>query len=101
MYRGTTPQIVLKLSAEIDFSRVVALWVTFRCLNTEITKMLEEVIIDDEKNEIRVSLTQEETLKLKSSPVQVQVRFRNDTDQAYASTIARFSINSILKEGVI
>lgn len=103
MYRGTTPQIKLKLDADIDFSDVVALWVTFKSCNASvtITKTLEEVTIFDEANEIRVDLTQEETLELKKGPVMVQVRFRNLSDKAYATSIAKFSLENSLKEGVI
>lgn len=105
MYRGTTPQIKLKLDAEIDFTKIVALWVTFKCLAIEISKPLEDVILLDETNEILVDLTQEDTLKFKKNPngvpVYVQVRFRMDDDRAYATSIANISLNDILKDGVI
>lgn len=101
MYRGTTPQIKLKLDAEVDFSEIKSLWVTFKCMPTEISKSLEDVILIDETNEIRVDLTQEDTLKLKKGPVHVQVRFKMNDDRAYATSIATISLNDILKEGVI
>lgn len=101
MYRGTTPQIKLKLDAEIDFTKIVALWVTFKCLSAQFSKSLDEVILLDETNEIRVDLTQEETLKLKKGPVHVQIRFKMNDDRAYATSIATISLNDVLKEGVI
>lgn len=101
MYRGTTPQIKLKLDAEIDFTKIIALWVTFKCIPVEVSKSLEDVILIDETNEIRVDLTQEDTLNLKKGPVLVQVRFKMDDDRAYATSVATISLNDVLKEGVI
>ena len=101
MYRGTTPQIKLTLDTTLDLTDIVSLYVTFKSFAIEITKTLEDVSIDNEKKEIRVALSQEETLKLKRGAVQVQVRFRMDDDLAYATSIAKLSLDDVLKEGVI
>ena len=101
MYRGTTPQIKLKLDTNLDLSDIVSLWVTFKGISFEVTKTLGEALIFNDLKEIRVDLTQEETLKLKQGKIQVQVRFRLSSGRAYASSIAQLPLNAILKEGVI
>lgn len=101
MYRGTTPTLFLELDTDLSLENLAELWVTFRTSTVEITKTLDEVIIDDTAKTITVVLTQEETLKIYNGTCQVQVRFRTDTDLAYATTIADVNVGRILKEGVI
>lgn len=101
MYRGTTPTIVLELDTELSLANLAEMWVTFKTSTVEVTKSLSDVTIDDENKTIVVSLTQEETLKLYNGNCEVQVRFRDESDLAYATTIADVNIGRILKEGVI
>lgn len=101
MYRGTTPTLFLELDTELSLTDISEMWVTFKTSTVEVTKSLSDVTIDDENKTIVVSLTQEETLKLYNGNCEVQVRFRDESDLAYATTIANVNIGRILKEGVI
>ena len=101
MYRGTTPTLFLELDTELSLTDISEMWVTFKTSTVEVTKSLSDVTIDDENKTIVVSLTQEETLKLYNGNCEVQVRFRDESDLAYATTIADVNIGRILKEGVI
>lgn len=101
MYRGTTPTLYLELETELDLSNVSEMWVTFKTPTVEITKDLSEVVFDKDLKVITVVLSQEETLKLYSGKADVQVRFKTDSELAYATDIADVEIGRILKEGVI
>lgn len=101
MYRGTTPTLTLKLKTTVSLENLAKLWVTFKDATVEITKTLEDVTIDDAEKTITVHLSQEETLQLHGSICQVQVRFRNQQDLAYATNICDVDVGRILKEGVI
>lgn len=101
MYRGTTPTIVLELDTDLSLANLAAMWVTFKTSTVSVTKTLEEVIIDDTLKTVTVVLSQEETLKLYNGDCSVQIRFKTNTDLAYATTIADVNIGRILKEGVI
>ena len=102
MYRGTTPQIKLKLDTTINLDTIEALWITFKGIAFEVTKTLDDdIYIFDSAKEIRLGLSQEETLKLKQGAIHVQVRFRTTNGLAYATTIADLSLGNVLKEGVI
>lgn len=101
MYRGTTPTLFLELDTDLSLTDISEMWVTFKTSTVEVTKSLSDVSIDDETKTIVVSLTQEETLKLYNGNCEVQVRFRDESNLAYATTIADVNIGRILKEGVI
>lgn len=101
MYRGTTPTLSLKLETDISLNDLAELWATFKTSTTEVTKTLSEVEIDDSQKIVTVQLSQEDTLKLYGYECQVQVRFRTQSDLAYATTIASVDVGQILKNGVI
>lgn len=101
MYRGTTPTIVLELDTEVSLANLAEMWVTFKTSTVEVTKLLEDVIIDDALKTVTVMLSQEETLKLYNGRGSVQIRFRDENDLAYVTEIADLNIGKILKEGVI
>jgi len=101
MYRGTTPTLVLELDTELSLENLSEIWVTFKTSTIEVTKTINDVMVDDTLKTMTVVLTQEETLKLYNGNCMVQVRFRDQNDLAYATTIADINIGRILKEGVI
>ena len=101
MYRGTTPQIKLTLDTNLNLEEIANMWVTFKGMAIEITKTQADCIILNEDKEIRVNLTQDDTLKLQQGKVRVQVRFRMNSGKAYATSIGELQLNGILKEGVV
>lgn len=101
MYRGTTPTIQFKL----PFAASVCdeIWITISQFGNEvINKTKADCSIDG--NEVSVTLTQDETLKLKASnngQTLVQMRVRTNNKKALASKAFAVSTEDILKDVVI
>ena len=100
MYRGTTPTLNFKFEHNLSELNITAVYLTFSQNDTVILeKTLDEIKIVG--NEIKVDLTQEETLKIEEKKVlYIQARIKVD-EKAYATNIIKTSLNAILKEGVI
>lgn len=69
MHQGITPTITLTLPETIDLTYANNVYVTFVCGNKKLQKTGSDLAIDG--NEIEVTLTQEETLAMKTVYVQV------------------------------
>lgn len=102
MYRGTTPTLKIKVKGA-DLSIFKNIYVTIRQGNTEVTKESEkgQLRINIETNVISMPLTQEDTLKFSRGHVDIQMRGITENNRAVASNIKMWSMNRILKEGVI
>ena len=103
--RGTTPTITFNIISEIDLNEIAELWITFRTKpgvnQKEKTFTLEDVAVDAVEKTVTLSMSQEDTLDLGESAINVQMRVRMNDDMAYASSIIETSIGKILKDGVI
>ena len=99
MRRGTTPTLRCKIRG-IRVSELDQVWITIRQKSYEVTKTLEDIIVNDFNNAFDVYLTQEETLGFHTGEVRVQLRALKD-DVAIASNIVDSEMKKILKEGVI
>lgn len=69
MRQGTTPTIVINVN-NIDLSELKSVYITFETYL--LRKDMSQIEIEDD--EIRITLTQEETLKFKKGIVNVQLR---------------------------
>ena len=99
MVRGTTPELIFTLPFEV--SSIQKLWITFSQKNSEIFTLEKEVCTLD-GTEVRVSLTQEQTLQFSSNCIlEIQMRVLTLDNVALASNIIRTSVQKILKGGVI
>lgn len=100
MRRGTTPMLTFQLPEAIN---IVVLFITFKQGdNTVLEKTLDDVIYYSDSGTIKLPLTQEDTLKLDSTePVWVQLRLKDNLDNAVASDPIRCEVGMILKDGVI
>lgn len=102
--RGTTPSITFHINTELDLTKIVEIWITFKgkygAVN-EMTYTIDDVTIDAENGNINLFLSQEDTLKFTDNPYDIQIRLRTDDDLAYASAIIEVAIGRILKDGVI
>lgn len=99
MRRGTTAQLVVRLSEDTVFDRF---WVTFKQGDSVIVEKTESDCTVD-GNLIVIPLTQEDTLAMKAgltTPVFVQLRGLIG-ETAVATSISRLVLGDILKEGVI
>ena len=106
MTRGTTPTLTLSID-NADLSTLKNMYITFSQETRKLIKVYQagsdnnQIEIDVENSEVAVSLTQDETLNFKPGPVDIQVRYTNNADSAYATNIVRIDMGRILQEGVI
>ncbi len=99
MRRGTTPTHVFKVPVDLRPAEVV--YMTYKQGGkTKIEKTKEEMEITED--EIRLDLTQEETLALSTiGDVEIECRARYGDGKAIASCILKVPVRKILKEGII
>lgn len=100
MFRGTTPTIQFTLP--FAASACDEIWITISQFGNEVlTKTKADCSIDG--NKVSVTLTQEETLKLRAnSNGQTLVQMRVKTNKkAFASKVFAVRAEDILKDGVI
>ena len=99
MRRGTTPTNIFE--TDTDLTEAEAIYITYQQGGVI---LFEKTIEDIEVNptDIRIHLTQEETLMFQSSKkVYMQIRAKFGDDSAIASQIMTASVDDILKGGVI
>ena len=103
MYRGTTPNLQIKIRSQLDLNNVKQCWATIKSsINSkEITYDLNSMALDPEEAILSIRMSQEDTLKFGNGELNIQVRLLMDDDLAYASNIKNISMNQILKDGVI
>ena len=106
MYRGTTPNIVIKVNSDIDLSTMEQIWVTFKSKSAEKNYDITKLEINTEEKTIGVIMSQNDTLAFQAdvnqaNRVEVQLRLLDDSGIAYASSITSIPLYRILKEGVI
>lgn len=103
--RGTTP--TARLTAKNVNLTEKQLQITFQTGDRKIIKETAggdiTVTYDSEnaKSVIQVTLTQEETLLLKSGAGRCQIRWISELGQAGATKIASFTVDPILKDGIL
>ena len=98
MRQGTTPTIVINVN-NIDLSELKSVYITFEQDGHLLRKDMSQIEIEDD--EIRITLTQEETLKFKKGIVNVQLRAITQDGLAIASSIATTKVHRILDKEVI
>jgi len=97
--RGTTPTNTF--TVDVDLRDAEVLWLTYK-QNSKIVIQKEKEDLEIDETEVRVYLTQEETLALKDSVgVRIQFRARYADGNAIKSNIMQASVEEILKDGVI
>lgn len=106
MYRGTTPNIVIKVNSDLDLSTMDQIWVTFKNKSAEKTYDIDVIEVDAVNNTLSLTMSQEDTLAFQTcgsmqGKVEVQLRLLDDEGMAYASNINEVNLLRILKEGVI
>ena len=107
MRRGTTPTVKLTItspSGEPCDLTDCEIHVTFEGAGKQIVKRESDISVMTEGGAtvLGVDLTQEETLSFpEGRKVRVQVRAKDGSGRAIASSIAEFMADEILEEGVI
>lgn len=102
MRRGTTPTIHLLID-DIDLTACRSVYVTMRQVGANKQYILDDTCgnVEIYKHEIRIRMSQQDTLKFKEGPVMVQVRAVTHNDIAVATDIKSFSLGRILLDGEI
>lgn len=106
MYRGTTPNIVIKVNSDIDLSTMSQIWVTFKSKSAEKNYDITKIEVNVEEKTIGVIMSQSDTLSFQAdinqaNRIEVQLRLLDNEGIAYASSITSIPLYRILKEGVI
>ena len=99
--RGTTPTNTF--SVDVDLRDAEVVYLTYK-QGSKITLEKEKGDLEIDEDEVRVYLTQEETLALKfggNTPVRMQFRARYADGNAIKSNIMQATVEEILKDGVI
>ena len=103
MYRGTTPSFNFIFPNKVPVNQFSDVFVTFSqegCTVFEFDKHSLE--ISEEDNSVKVTLTQEHTLKLNDRyTVRIQLRVKTWDGTALASSIFSREVRQILKDGEI
>ena len=118
MRRGTTP--VHKFYMDCDLNDLDVLYITYEQNGDVVLEKAlgdEDVELDVDNRVIKVRLSQSDTLLFdsgdeytssylasplgSSSKVKIQIRWRTNSDRAYASDIVVTSVKEILKDGEI
>lgn len=101
MFRGTTPK--LTFNVEFDVSYIDTLWITFKQgSKIKFEKQFEDCLINTEKNQIIVNLTQAETLSLTANlDLNIQLRVGFSNGKRAASKLITTYVDDILHDGEI
>lgn len=101
MYRGTTPIHTFTFPENFPVKEYAFLYITYaQCGEVRCEKCLNDGVI--ENNRVQVRLEQAETLSFfGSQQVDIQLRVKSKTGDAYASNIITVPVGTILKDGEI
>lgn len=99
MVQATTPTFVLTVPETVDLTAAVNVYFTLRQSNVLIEKATSDLTISE--HEVRVYLTQEETLKLKDGQASIQLNWTYSGGERACSEIAFVRVTeNLLKEVV-
>lgn len=101
MRRGTTPTITLTCD-DLDFTQMKSIYITLaQQMGWKKTVRENDLNLEISEHELKVYLTQEDTLRFHNGVVQVQVRALTSDGVAVATDISSFDIGPVLYDGVI
>lgn len=103
LIRDTTPTIVITVKSELDFSTIDQVWVYISQQNkVKIDKLISDVILDAENSTISVTLSQEDTLALRSTNEALfQIRLLLEDGTALATVATKVKVIEVYKGGII
>ena len=100
--RGTTPTIKINIKSDIDLSKVIQVWVYISQRNVcKVDKKIEDVEIVVADKQIKVRLSQEDTLALRAEEAMFQIRMLLDDETALATVASKVTVIEVYKGGVI
>ena len=96
-HRGTTPTNTFNVNVDL---REATIFVSYYQRGRVVVEKTGDDLTVTE-NQIVTTLTQEETLKLRTGPVRIQIRYVMEDGTADASNIIETTSEEILKDGEI
>lgn len=100
--RGTTPSIEITVQTEIDLHQTAEVWIYISQQNkVKVDKQLEDVTFDYEHRKMTITLSQDDTLGLKSGDAIFQIRLLLLDGTALATNESKVVIKEVYKGGVI
>ena len=103
MYQGTTPSFELLIPGH-DLTDA-AVFVTLESGTKQLTLTGDRLEIDydstEQKTTVGFGFSQEETFKLPTGTMKVQVRWVDENDEAWATEEGQLNVNSVLLKKVI
>lgn len=97
MTRGTTPTYTITIPPSLNTNGITKLYLVFRQQATVVSKPIDMSDID----KLKVTLTQNETLKFKVGEVLLQLVGKIGEETVFATTVGKDKVSPILLEGVI
>lgn len=97
MTRGTTPTYTITIPSALNTDGITKLYLVFRQQAVVVSKLVDLSDLD----KVKVTLTQNETLKFKVGEVCLQLVGKIGEETVFATTVGRDEVKPILLEGVI
>lgn len=104
MFRGTTPTLTFRINTELDLSTITDIYITIKAKHGDKVREYEmsDVEINTDEKKIYLPLTQEDTLYFNGGKtVMIQIRIKDENENAYTSDIKEAVFDQILKDGEI
>ena len=96
-HRGTTPTNTFNVNVDLREATIFISY--YQRGRVVIEKTGDDLTVTE--NQIETTLTQEETLRLRTGPVRIQIRYVMEDGMADASNIIETTSEEILKDGEI
>lgn len=100
MRRGTTPTFEISLNG-IDVSEIENVHIAFKQYKKLLIKYTEDITVDENKNAICVTLSQEDTLMFSFGYAYIQLKFLTKDGFVTATAMWMEPVEEILEESVI
>jgi len=101
MTQATTPTITLHFKSKtVDFEQIEQFWITIKQTDKRVVTRTDPIIDPDKKN-ISVTLTQTECNVFKEGEAEVQVRGKYKDGNVFATKVRRIPINRALYKEVV
>lgn len=100
MWRGTTPTHTFTFPTDVDLESMSVIFISYAQDGTVVVEK-EKDDLEIVGNQIRLGLSQADTLKFRPGAVKIQLRAKAADGRAVASNIISTTTREILKDGEI
>lgn len=100
MTRGTTPTLKFNIQG-IEVSEINKAFVTIKQIDKVLTKTVDDIQFDNEKNILSLELSQEETLSFEDGMLEIQIRIITKAGKALATPVKKTTMEKVLLDEII